>query len=199
MLPPSAVQLKTIRDVLTGVVGADAKRGDTVIVETQAFDATVSAEPPPGLIPAPPAAAKPDEAPEGWMGIPRKNLMIMGGAAGAALLALGFLAWRVPRKRKKQGSKVSVEVGDQLRAGKGESTRKLHGATTSHEDPEKKAIEEELLKERQEKEVLGAIKLPEVTSKKTAVLTKHISEEARKAPDSIAHILRTWLSGHEDS
>jgi hypothetical protein len=44
---------------------------------------------------------------------------------------------------------------------------------------------------------LNSLKLPPVT-KKTAVLTKHISEQAKKDSAGMAHVLRAWMAESGD-
>jgi flagellar biosynthesis/type III secretory pathway M-ring protein FliF/YscJ len=41
---------------------------------------------------------------------------------------------------------------------------------------------------------MNALKLPPVTTKKTEVLTKHISEQAKKDSMGMAQVLRTWMA-----
>ena len=44
-----------------------------------------------------------------------------------------------------------------------------------------------------EAEALNALKLPQITTKKSEVLTKHIGEAAKKDPTLMVHVLRSWL------
>jgi hypothetical protein len=46
MVPPSAETLKTIHDLVAGVTGLDADRGDQLVVETLPFESSVNAQPP---------------------------------------------------------------------------------------------------------------------------------------------------------
>jgi flagellar biosynthesis/type III secretory pathway M-ring protein FliF/YscJ len=59
---------------------------------------------------------------------------------------------------------------------------------------EERLTDQQILKEKQELEAMSALKLPAVKTQKTEVLTKHLSAEAKKDPQAMAHILRTWLS-----
>lgn len=56
--PPSADKLKVIHDLVAGVIGFSAERGDQLIVETMPFDATLNPEPLP-LGPKPAAPRRP--------------------------------------------------------------------------------------------------------------------------------------------
>ncbi len=57
--------------------------------------------------------------------------------------------------------------------------------------------EQAALRQKQETEALNSLKLPPVT-KKTAVLTKHISEQAKKDSAGMAHVLRAWMAESGD-
>ena len=39
------------------------------------------------------------------------------------------------------------------------------------------------------------LKMPEVTTKKTEILTKHIAAEAKNNPALMAQVVRSWLNG----
>ena len=200
--PPTAAQLKSVKDIVAAVVGVDPNRGDVVVVETLPFDVTLAAAPPPGLIPAPPAppaAAKgiapvaPAIAEPLWM---QRKIQIIAGAAVGGLLLLGvlFLFWK-KKKAKKPSPKVSAEASTQaLESGAEPAASAKQIAATPAEDPEKVAAEAAQLAAQQEREVLAGIKLPETTTKKGEVLKKHIRDEIKKSPDAIAQVVRTWLN-----
>ena len=209
MNPPTPEQMKSIRDLITGAAGVDAKRGDSVVVESIAFGSTLDAQPPEGLIPSPPKQLEKSQpkAPEvaSWMGIPKNNLMIMGGVAGVALVVLmGGIFWLI-RKRKKRNASVAIasalsagaEAASVGRGGKKQLKSSAEAAANGAEDEE--LNEEEAIRKAaiEEKRVLGSITLPEHSSKKALVLSKHIAEEARKNPAGMAQIVRTWLNEEE--
>lgn len=103
-LPPA--QLKAIRDVVMGAVGASSERGDQVIVETLAFDATLHTEPPP----APPAAGPKGSLPLdlSWLPKPLQDPKILALAGcGALLLLVGLLAGIVMFLRKRSKAKAA--------------------------------------------------------------------------------------------
>jgi flagellar biosynthesis/type III secretory pathway M-ring protein FliF/YscJ len=64
--------------------------------------------------------------------------------------------------------------------------------------PEEEQAELLARRERQEREVLNSIQLPSVTTKKSEVLIKHISEQAKRDSVGTAHILRSWLAEKEN-
>jgi flagellar M-ring protein FliF len=211
LTPPPPEQMKSIRDLVSGAVGVDARRGDSLVVESIAFGSTLEAEPPPGLTPI--ASKPPDKTPaldpakDGWMGIPKSNLMIMGGVGGAASLALlGGLFWL---SRKRRRTKISAETVTAAIAEGGPSPssgkKPQAGGETTEGQAEIPALSEKEAKDlaaikalQEEKQVLGAIKLPETTSKKAVVLTRHIAEEAKKNPVAVAQIVRTWLNAEDE-
>jgi flagellar biosynthesis/type III secretory pathway M-ring protein FliF/YscJ len=62
---------------------------------------------------------------------------------------------------------------------------------------ENRLAEQAAQRQKQETDALNALKLPPVT-KKAAVLTKHITEQAKKDSASMAHVLRAWMSESGD-
>ena len=209
MDPPTPAEMKSLKDVVSAVVGIDTARGDLVVVETLPFDATRAAQPPPGLIPAPPAPALPPGAKPADPGEPlwkQQKLQIIAGAVVGGLVVLGalFMLWKKKRNKKK-GANVKVEHGAEAIEGKNSATdagspKQLPDSTPAQtpQELEKKAAEEAQLAAQQEKEVLAGIKLPETTTKKGEVLKKHIRDEIKKSPEAIANVVRTWLNSvHE--
>ena len=49
--------------------------------------------------------------------------------------------------------------------------------------------------ERKEAEMMMQLKLPDVQTKKTEVIRKHLVAEAKKDPAAMAQVVRTWLNG----
>ena len=75
-------------------------------------------------------------------------------------------------------------------------------ANFPRERPTTHAIESRLAeqlaqRQKQESDALNSLKLPPVT-KKAAVLTKHISEQAKKDSAGMAHVLRAWMAESGD-
>jgi len=56
LVPPTADKLTAIHDLVAGIVGFNAERGDQIVMETLPFETTLLLEPPP--IPLPPGAAR---------------------------------------------------------------------------------------------------------------------------------------------
>jgi flagellar M-ring protein FliF len=173
---PSADKLKTIHDLVAGVIGFNTERGDQLVVETLPFESTLNPEQLPPPAPAPPAPT--------WQEQFLKNRVFMiGVGAGAALLfGLLFVVLRVTRSKQPRGSAQlpaelpSADASDQLQ-----------------NQIEQRLAEQAAQRQRQETEALNSLKLPPVT-KKTEVLTKHISEQAKKDAAGMAHVLRAWMA-----
>jgi flagellar M-ring protein FliF len=174
--PPSADKLKVIHDLVAGVIGFSAERGDQLIVETMPFEATLNPEPiSPASKPAPPPPAP-------WYEQALKNKFVLVGAgvAVAILLTLLVAVFKLLRRTPTE----SAEMAPQLAAATGETLNKRI---------ENQLAEQAATRQKQETEALNALKAPPVT-KKAEVLTKHIGEQAKKDSSSMAHVLRSWMS-----
>lgn len=180
---PPAEKLKTIHDLVAGVIGFSAERGDQLVVETLPFESTLNPEqlPPPSSAPAPPAT---------WQDQFLKNkVFVIGVGVGSALfLALLLMMVRLMRKRP-----LSVQGPTEL----GPASHAAGGAEQLQAQIENRLAEQAALREKQEAEALNSLQLPPMT-KKTAVLTKHISEQAKKDSASMAHVLRAWMADAGD-
>jgi flagellar M-ring protein FliF len=191
-LPPE--RLKAIRDLVAGAIGFDAARGDQLILETLPFESTLSIEPPPA--PEAPAPAQP--APSGgpaWIErllAQRHGIIIVSSAAAVLLLLLAATFYIVRRKRKKKTVEIAAAIGPTAHAA-GALTPPANPAEQAKQEYEAKLAEQNATRQRLEAEALQSLKLPVVTTKKSEVLTKHISEAVKKDPVAAAQILRTWL------
>jgi flagellar M-ring protein FliF len=174
--PPSADKLKLIHDLVAGVIGFSAERGDQLVVETMPFEATLNPEPiSPSAKPAPPA-------PPPWyeQALKNKFVLIGAGVGVAVMLALVVMVLGLLRRARVE----SVEIAPQLAAASTETLNKRI---------EDQLAEQNVLRQKQETDALNALKLPPVT-KKAEVLTKHIAEQAKKDSSSMAHVIRSWMS-----
>jgi flagellar M-ring protein FliF len=172
--PPSPEKLKTIHDLVAGVIGFSPERGDQLIVETMPFEATLNPEPVATV-------SKPAPPPPPWyeQALKNKYVAIGAGVAVAVLLTLVTIVFKLLRRRP-----GSVEMASQLAAAPAESLNTRI---------ENQLAEQAAARQKQEMDALNALKLPPVT-KKAEVLTKHIVEQAKKDSTSMAHVLRTWMS-----
>jgi flagellar M-ring protein FliF len=186
LIPPSAERLKTIRDLVAGVVGFKAERGDQLMVETLPFEATLRTEPPPSAAPsyAPPAPASRLPA---WLRTPKG----IGAAAGGAilLLALAAVALRRLRRRPVGPAVTRPALGPEAQS----------AAALAEADAAEKKMQAELGSQadsqlRLEAEALAAIKAPTPTTNKKEVLTKYLKAGLKKDPIVQVQSLRTWLN-----
>lgn len=176
--PPSPEKLKAIHDLVAGVIGFSAERGDQLIVETLPFETTLNPE----QMPAAPPAAPPVVPSFLDQALKSKYLAAGAGVGIALLLTLIVLVFKLARRG---APAPSVEMAPQLpAAGSGESfSQKI----------ENQLAEQAALRQKQEADALNALKLPPVT-KKAEVLTKHIADHAKKDSTAMAHVLRSWMS-----
>jgi flagellar M-ring protein FliF len=178
--PPSAAKLKTISDLVAGVIGLSAERGDRLVVETLPFESTLNPE-------QLPAAPQP-KALRGWREqlLGNKMFTIGIGVGAAILFAFGFF---VIQRMRQSGSRPGAELPAELPAGS--TPGQLQGQI------ENRLAEQAALRDRQELEVLNSLKLPPAT-KKTEVLSKHIGEQVKKDSGSMAQVLRAWMDPAEE-
>ncbi|MBL8295989.1 MAG: hypothetical protein JNN08_29365, partial [Bryobacterales bacterium] len=204
--PPSPERIKATRDLVAGVVGFQADRGDQLIVEALPFESTLSYENPPTPVIAPPASS-----PASPIG-PLLELLQKGGkttilaAAGAGLLLLLivlFFFFRVRSSKKKRPRMMAVPVPELDGGPGGEAPALPAGSDNSSVESQFQAelSKKHRKKALQEQEILSELaasaKLPSSTTTKAAVLVKHLSEETRKNPEAVAQLVRTWLSDSE--
>jgi flagellar M-ring protein FliF len=189
--PPAPEKLKIIKEMIAGVIGFQADRGDQLIVESLPFESTLNQEPP--TTGAPVSAAPLPQYPlwmPSWLRQP--NGMLYMGAAGSALVLLIFVGLMAVFRRRKASS-VRVEEGANAINPSPGSTRD-DGQDQRKQQLEAKIAENERLKELQQLEALHALQLPPVKTQKTEVLTKHLSAETKKDPQAMAHVIRAWLN-----
>ena len=183
--PPSPEKLKAIHDLVAGVVGLSTERGDQLVVEALPFESTLAPEP---LGPAPaPTAAPAEKIPE-WQRLLSNKTVLIGAGAGL-LLVIGFIMMRML-----SGTAAKrAEMLAQLQAAQRETPALAPGEKATQQI-EAQIAEQAALKKQQELEAMTALKLPQVKTKKSEVLAKHIAEEAKKDATSMVHVLRNWIN-----
>ncbi|MDX2153259.1 MAG: flagellar basal-body MS-ring/collar protein FliF [Bryobacteraceae bacterium] len=193
---PPPERLKVIRDVLSGVVGLQPDRGDSILVETLPFESTLHA-PPPEAAPAAPVTNAVPLPPWLEKALKQTPLPILLGVAGATLVVLlGGVAYlllrsRKPRKSRKDGGK-SLEPGKAAAA-------ELEGAENEFgQQIEATLARQRALQEKQEQEILASLSTSKPMTMKSEVLKKHIGEQAKKDRTAMAHVVRTWLAEGEE-
>ena len=187
--PPPAEKLKVIHDLVAAATGLNPERGDQLVVEAFPFEATLTAEPLTLERPSGPAQASPTLPP--WLAklVAQKNFAILCGIAGAAVLAL-LVGFVVILRRTGRKKKIAIET-----AAAALEAAPQKEAPSPQQELERQLQEQNAEKLRQEAEALMKLKLPAVSTKKTEVLVKHIAEEAKKDPATMAQVVRTWLHG----
>ncbi|HTC32388.1 MAG TPA: flagellar basal-body MS-ring/collar protein FliF [Bryobacteraceae bacterium] len=180
--PPTAAKLKTISDLVSGVIGLNTDRGDRLVVETLAFESTLNPEQ------ITPAKSTQPAAPPGWRELILENkLFVAGVGVGAAiLLVLLFLILRLT-KSAPGGTRAQMPAELEAPPAQDQLQNQI----------ENRLAEQTALRQKQEMDVLSSLKLPPAT-KKAEVLTKHIAEQAKKDSSSMAHVLRAWMDAGEE-
>src|SRR5712692_7238135 len=193
--PPPAEKLKVIRDLVAAATGLDANRGDQLVVEAFPFESTLTAEPITVAAPAAPPAAPALKLPA-WLQklIGQKNFPIIAGIGAAAMVALMIGFGMLMRKRgKKKNISVTAAAAIEPAGAKVDAS----SPANMQRKVEERMAEQQALQARQEAEALMSLKLPAVATKKTDVLVKHIAGEAKKNPEAMAHVVRSWLSSED--
>jgi flagellar M-ring protein FliF len=192
--PPPADKLKVIHDVVAASVGLSADRGDQLVVEAFPFESTLSAEPP--AMTSPGAPAKPPLPLPPWLQklVGANNFALIAAiGAGAAMLLLGGLSFFLLRSRAKK-SRVKAEMAAAAVA-EGKARELAPTPEEMQREMEGKLAEQAAAQARLQAEELMKLRTPVVSTKKTEVLSKHISTESKKDPTAMAQVVRSWLSG----
>ncbi len=188
LVPPSPETLKTVRDLVAGVTGLMAGRGDQLVVETLPFDSTLNQEPP-AAKQVPPAAPGVRLPLENLMRDP-KWLLLAAGAVAVLLAAVVVLLVLGKRNRKKKPAPPQMEGAQAIEAPE-ESPAVT--AEMAMKQIEATMAEQAAAQARLDAETLKSIKLPAVTTKKTEVLIRQVRENVKKDNTIPAHVLQVWI------
>jgi|SRR5579871_380933 len=175
--PPSPEKLKVIHDLIAGVTGLNAERGDQLMVETQPFETTLSIEPPevPGAVrPANPAIGKP---------IQLDPKTLFGVGAAIAILLFGLI-WVI---RKRRPAPAEWTGPPEIPAGSGVATKEI----------DTRRAQEEALEQEAEAKALNSLKLTPVITKTAEIMAKHLREKISQEPEVSAQVLRSWIREEE--
>jgi len=188
LVAPSADKLKVVRDLVAGVTGFNAERGDQIIVDSLPFESTLALEPPQSASPAPTAR------PAGPFGLPidQKTLLVVGGAA-AGLMVLGFVGALLLRG-KGRGAREKVDIQQSLATGAegGKPGVEAPGSDVERQI-ESKLAQRDAMQQKAEAQALDALNLAPVITKTAEVLAKHLREKIKAEPELPAQVLRTWI------
>ena len=182
LVPPPPDKIKAVHDLVAGVTGFNAQRGDQLVVETQPFETTLLLEPPgsPGLAPAKPAPEK------SWQ-LNQRTLWIAAAGAGGLLLA-GLVLMLLLRRGRHAPAAVA-----------GAPAELPHGSapTGVEQQLEARLAERDALQQQLDAKALSALKLAPVITKTAEVMAKHIREKVKEEPEVSAQVLRSWIREEE--
>ena len=191
LVPPPPEKLKVIRDLVAGITGFTADRGDQLVIETLPFETTLLLEPPGSTSPAGPAKPIP---PGLGFKLDQKTLLIGGGVV-AAIIVLGFTAAMFLRRKRNNGT---VEMSAQAALDGGHTAGTLAAGTQVDQQIESQLAERDALQQKMDAQVLSALKLAPVITKKAEVLAKHLREKIGKEAEVSAQILRNWIRDEDN-
>jgi flagellar M-ring protein FliF len=187
---PSAEKLKVIHDLVAAATGLDPARGDQLVVNAFPFESTLNAEPQTAVNATPTAVASPLPP---WLQklMGQKNFMVIAGVGAGAMLALviGFLVVVSKMRTKKR---AAAELTAQALEA---ATPKEPSVMDAQKDLEARMAGHLGEQARKDAEAMLKLQLPQVQTKKTEVIKKHIAAEAKKDPTAMAQVVRTWLNG----
>jgi flagellar M-ring protein FliF len=206
---PAPEKLKAIREVVAGVVGLNEVRGDRLIVESLLFENTLQWRPAPTQ--APQAARPKIKLPwaPAWLAPPLEAFLqdvmeskfVIPAAAAMAmaifLIPAALFRWLFRRLRKKGSVEMKKEVGEREAAGELAAAEQGAPKVDLAKQLEAKLAEKAAQRAADEVQALAMLKLPDVPTKRGEVLAKHIAEEARRNPEPMAQLIRTWLHEQE--
>jgi flagellar M-ring protein FliF len=188
--PPSAEKLKVIHDLVAAATGLDPARGDQLVVDAFPFESTLTAEP---ATAAPVAQVTASPLPQ-WLQklMAQKNFTIIAGVgAGAMLVVVVAVLMMLSKMRNKK--RIAAEAAAQaLAAAKANEAPTVADAQKNLEARMAGQVGEQA---RKDAEAMLQLKLPDVQTKKTEVIKKHIAAEAKKDPTAMAQVVRSWLNG----
>jgi flagellar M-ring protein FliF len=191
LVAPTAEKLKVIRDLVAGVTGFNAERGDSLTVETLPFESTLTVEPPEMVKPGGPVK------PQGrftWP--PDRNTLMIGGGLAVALIVLGFLAAMMLRKKPT----VTASIERALPPGDGtalSTVPQIPAGASIEKQMETKLAERDALEAQMEAQALQSLTLTPVITKTAEILAKHLREKIKTQPEVSAQVLRAWINENE--
>jgi len=179
LVPPAPETLKTIKDLVAGVTGFSAERGDQLIVETLPFETSLNGEPPVGDVRTPAGKAAPKGPP--WLEFVKKysDLAVPIGVGVAVLMlaAFGFVKMtrkpKLPARQAEFPSQLEPPSGSYVPAGlsAAEATARLEGS--------------------------GRSGMNALTEEDRDQLADRVRQLAKRDPAITANVLRMWLQDTE--
>jgi len=195
IVPPGPDKLKVIRDLVAGITGFNAERGDQLVVETLPFESTLLLEPPLQTKPAAPGQGMPG-GPQFWPIKLDRNMILIACGLAVSLVVLVFIVRRL-LKRKSGVSEIGLPTALPAAADTYSPARAVSGPAFE-EQIESRLAEREALQQRADADALKALTLAPVITKAAEVMAKHLREKIKTEPDISAQILRTWIRDEEN-
>jgi flagellar M-ring protein FliF len=191
--PPSAEKLKVLRELVAGITGFNAERGDQLVIESLPFEGTLVLEPPPSPATTPAPDGPSRIALPAWK-LDRRVLWI-ASAAAIVLLALALIM-RFQRRKHRLPANATTQT--ELPPGSPAPVSLPAGPGASPGDQlESQFAERAALEKKLERQALNSLKLAPVITKTAEVLAKHLREKITKEPEVSAQVLRTWIREEE--
>jgi flagellar M-ring protein FliF len=196
--PPSADELKVVKDVVSGVIGYQQERGDQVLVETLPFDATLAAPAPEDLTRTVARQTQKPGSGQEELAMRLKSVPRAWLIAGCCTLLVVLIAICLLTRAlfKKRPAIQAVQVGG-APALAGATGPAAQLSAPAQGEFEAKAMaqlaENRQAKEQAESDVLQSLKLIP-TTRKSEVYKKYILDEAKQDPGKVAQLLRSWLN-----
>jgi flagellar M-ring protein FliF len=176
--PADPEKVKTIHDIVAGVIGLSPTRGDQLIVESLPFQQRWDSEP------TPPEASAKQAAPQDQLHKLISNPKMMIGAGAAILVLVSFGFFILTRKRTK--TSVSVEAPARLGAPTGLDQAKAEKEIAPGQDS----------KLQVEGRPQKALETPGITAQVES-LRQNVRESVNRDPALAAGVIRTWIAEAE--
>ena len=167
-VPPSAEKLKTIHDIVGGIIGFSSERGDQLVVESLPFQTGQQSDEPAAALPG-----KNVPAPAGlqkYMHDPK----VLGGAGAALLLLIVGAVFMMKRGKKKSKAEIQAALPAPRAAGEAD------------------LLDGQLDRTQLSAQAQGAIGTSETA--KSEKLRQTVRESAAKDPSLAAGVLRSWIA-----
>lgn len=177
--PPAPEKLKSVRDLVAGIIGFDEQRGDQLVIESLPFEATENEEPPQEKVKP---MQSPQPAPADLKTL-LKDPKVIGVGVGFLLLVV-ILAVAVRKLTKKRPS-AAVQVGGAAALQGPESSTEAGVSLAGAAQPAAQMGQGTQLR------------LPSGASSRLEERLGTLRENVRKEPELYASVVRGWLNEAE--
>ena len=184
LTPLAPEAMKTVKDVVSAVVGFNQERGDQITVESLPFEDTLNQSAPESPVTVPVRS----DPPVKWNDWKRQPLLIPISAAVGLIVLAGIAFMFMRRKKRKSGAEPEMP-----KALPATSANPAIEAGNMAELVEAQMAERDAEQQRADLAALASIKLPIVRTKKTEVLVKQLREGTRKDAAPAGQVLQAWI------